>query len=72
MVKAAAGELESAYQPLRLAHRTANVKLPTQGYEIWARAVDSSGKSQPFAAANWNPQGYGANAHHRVAVLVEA
>ncbi|MGZ9021226.1 MAG: hypothetical protein ACXW3S_14990 [Rhodoplanes sp.] len=39
---------------------------------MWARAVDSAGRSQPFAAANWNPQGYGANAYHRISVLVEA
>jgi len=27
---------------------------------------------QPHVAGNWNPQGYGANAMHRVAVLVSA
>jgi len=49
------------------------VTLPTEGYyEIWARAVDSDGKSQPFTAPNWNPGGYGGNAYHRVAILVEA
>jgi hypothetical protein len=47
--------------------------LPTEGYyEIWARAVDSDGRSQPFAAPNWNPGGYGGNAYHRIAILVEA
>jgi DMSO/TMAO reductase YedYZ molybdopterin-dependent catalytic subunit len=66
-------KLEAPANPFAWQHWTANIKLPTQGYyEIWARAVDSSGRSQPFAAANWNPQGYGANAYHRVAVLVEA
>ena len=50
-----------------------NVMLPSEGYyEIWARAVDSEGKSQPFAAPNWNPGGYGGNAYHRIAILVEA
>jgi sulfite oxidase len=49
------------------------VTLPSEGYyEIWARAVDSEGRSQPFAAANWNPSGYGGNAYHRIAVLIEA
>ena len=49
------------------------VALPTEGYyEIWARAVDSDGKSQPFTAPNWNPGGYGGNAYHRIAILVEA
>jgi sulfite oxidase len=54
-------------------HWRTRVELPTHGYyEIWARAVDSGGTSQPFAAPNWNPGGYGGNAYHRVAVLVEA
>jgi hypothetical protein len=49
------------------------VALPTEGYyEIWARAVDSEGKSQPFTAPNWNPGGYGGNAYHRIAILIEA
>ena len=52
---------------------TAQVELPTHGYyEIWARATDQRGRTQPFQAANWNPQGYGGNAYHRVAVLVKA
>ena len=50
---------------------TGAVKLPTDGYyEIWARATDSRGVMQPHTAGNWNPQGYGANPMHRVAVLV--
>ncbi len=49
------------------------VKLPTHGYyELWVRAVDQNGVSQPFMAGNWNPQGYGGNAYHRVAILVAA
>jgi sulfite oxidase len=47
------------------------VKLPSDGYfEVWARATDSNGRMQPPVAANWNPQGYGGNAMHRVAILV--
>jgi hypothetical protein len=34
--------------------------------------VDNDGRSQPFAAPNWNPGGYGGNAYHRIAILVEA
>ncbi len=50
---------------------TASVKLPSDGYyEIWTRATDSRGVAQPHVAGNWNPQGYGGNAMHRVAVLV--
>lgn len=49
------------------------IELPSEGYyEVWARAVDSNGRSQPFAAPNWNPGGYGGNAYHRIAVLIEA
>ncbi len=50
---------------------TANLKLPSDGYfEIWTRATDSQGKTQPHVAGFWNPQGYGGNAMHRIAVLV--
>lgn len=50
---------------------TGSVELPTAGYfELWVRATDSNGVSQPHVATNWNPQGYGANPLHRVAVLV--
>jgi DMSO/TMAO reductase YedYZ molybdopterin-dependent catalytic subunit len=50
---------------------TATSKLPTDGYfEIWTRATDSSGAMQPHQAGFWNPQGYGGNAMHRIAVLV--
>ena len=51
---------------------TASVDLPTAGYyEVWAKATDSKGVTQPFAAGNWNPQGYGANPLNRIRVLVE-
>jgi DMSO/TMAO reductase YedYZ molybdopterin-dependent catalytic subunit len=50
---------------------TATLKLPSDGYyEIWARATDSNGAMQPHIAGNWNPQGYGGNPMHRIAVLV--
>ncbi len=50
---------------------TAKVKVPSDGYyEIWTRGTDSKGTMQPHIAGNWNPQGYGANPMHRIAVLV--
>lgn len=50
---------------------TGRVSLPSDGYyEVWYRATDSQGRMQPHAAANWNPQGYGANPISRIAVLV--
>jgi hypothetical protein len=50
---------------------TATLQLPSDGYfEIWSRATDTNGKMQPHTAGNWNPQGYGANPMHRIAILV--
>ena len=47
---------------------SARVNLPEKGYyEIWARATDTNGVSQPFAI-DWNPKGYLNNGLHRVAV----
>ena len=44
------------------------VKLPQKGYyEIWARATDDQGRTQPFAIA-WNPKGYMNNSMHRISV----
>ncbi|MER2251307.1 sulfite oxidase [Methylorubrum podarium] len=53
-------------------HRwTARLRLPSDGYyEIFARATDVNGRTQPTLATNWNPQGYGGNAQHRIAILV--
>jgi hypothetical protein len=51
------------------------VEIPLKGegyYEIFARAIDSKGRAQPFHAANWNPNGYGCNVMHKVAVTVVA
>lgn len=50
---------------------TGTLTLPSEGYfELWVRATDSRGVAQPHVATNWNPQGYGANALHRIAILV--
>ncbi|WP_139471097.1 sulfite oxidase [Campylobacter armoricus] len=46
------------------------ISIPTKGYyEIWARAVDSEGNSQPMVLAQWNPGGYINNACHRINIL---
>ncbi len=45
------------------------VQFPEPGYyEIWARAMDDRGRSQPMVVPGWNPRGYLNNACHRVAV----
>lgn len=41
-------------------------------YEVWARATDSNGKTQPIILPGWNPKGYLNNACHRIAVKVQA
>ncbi len=54
-------------------HWSAEVEFPDVGYyEIWARAVDDEGVSQPVVLPGWNPRGYLNNACHRIAVMVNA
>lgn len=50
---------------------TAIINFPKKGYyEIWARATDEKGNSQPMVIPGWNPRGYLNNACHRIAVKV--
>lgn len=52
-------------------HWNSEITFPQTGYyEVWARAVDSRGKSQPMVVPGWNPEGYLNNACHRIAVQV--
>lgn len=68
-----AAELTAPANRFAWQHWSATARLPSAGYyEVWARAVDANGASQPFTAPNWNPGGYGGNAYHRIAVLAEA
>jgi DMSO/TMAO reductase YedYZ molybdopterin-dependent catalytic subunit len=47
----------------------ADLQFPEAGYyEVWARAVDDEGHSQPMVLPAWNPKGYLNNACHRIAV----
>lgn len=47
------------------------LQLPSQGYyEIWAKATDSEGDSQPVVQPQWNPKGYMFNGCNRIAVRV--
>ncbi len=39
-------------------------------YEVWVRAMDAAGRSQPMVVPGWNPRGYLNNACHRIAVQV--
>jgi hypothetical protein len=50
---------------------TTEVEFPQAGYyEVWARATDDEGRSQPMVLPGWNPKGYLNNACHRIAVQV--
>ena len=60
--------------PNRLAWQTwtTSLRFPQTGYyEVWARATDSEGVSQPMVIPGWNPKGYLNNACHRIAVKVQ-
>jgi DMSO/TMAO reductase YedYZ molybdopterin-dependent catalytic subunit len=50
-------------------HREVGFSRPGY-YEIWARATDSAGISQPPVTPGWNPKGYLNNMQHRIAVFV--
>jgi DMSO/TMAO reductase YedYZ molybdopterin-dependent catalytic subunit len=64
-------ELSPPKNPYDWQRWTATVKLPSEGYyEIWTRGTDSNDVAQPFIAGNWNPQGYGGNPIHRVAIRI--
>ena len=63
------GELTEAANRNAWQHFKTVVTLPQSGYyEIWAKATDTQGKSQPMVVPGWNPKGYLNNACHRIAV----
>lgn len=54
-------------------HFAAEINFPASGYfEVWARATDDNGVSQPMVLPGWNPRGYLNNACHRIAVRISA
>lgn len=64
-------ELRPPVNRLAWQHWKTELTFPEKGYyEVWARAVDSEGKSQPMVVAGWNPKGYLNNACHRIAVQI--
>ena len=63
-------ELADPVNPYAWQQWKANVTFPTPGYyEVWARATDDKGITQPFAIT-WNPKGYLNNSMDRIAVTV--
>lgn len=64
-------DLKPAPNRLSWQRFTASVDFPQKGYyEVWAKATDSAGRSQPMLVPGWNPKGYLNNAAHRIAVKV--
>ena len=64
-------ELEPPANRLAWQHWSTSIAIPGSGYyEIWARAVDETGRSQPVVLPGWNPRGYLNNACHRIALAV--
>jgi DMSO/TMAO reductase YedYZ molybdopterin-dependent catalytic subunit len=65
--------LDKPVNRLAWQHWSTSVDFPEPGYyEVWARAVDDNGRSQPMVLPGWNPRGYLNNACHRIAVGVTA
>jgi hypothetical protein len=63
-------DLDAPVNPYAWQNWRANLTFPQAGYyEVWARATDSAGVSQPHAIA-WNPKGYLNNSLHRISVRV--
>ncbi len=66
-------KLDKAHNRLAWQRFSAKLSFAQEGYyEIWARAVDAQGSSQPMVVPGWNPKGYLNNACHRVAIRVTA
>ncbi len=64
--------IEKPVNRLAWQHFYATIDFPKKGYyEVWARATDSKGKSQPMVLPGWNPKGYLNNACHRIAIKVK-
>ncbi len=65
-------DLQDPPNPYSWQRWNAQIAFPAKGYyEIWARATDDGGTTQPFAI-NWNPKGYLNTSMHRIAVRVAA
>ena len=64
-------DLKRSVNRLAWQHFSAEIGFPEKGYyEVWARATDTNGASQPMVLPGWNPKGYLNNACHRIAIKV--
>lgn len=65
-------KLEKPANRLAWQNFSTTVSLDQSGYyEVWVKATDSEGVSQPMVVPGWNPRGYLNNATHRIAVKVQ-
>lgn len=65
-------KLEAPVNRLAWQHWDTKIKFPAKGYyEVWVRAIDDKGTSQPMVIPAWNPGGYLNNACERIALKVE-
>jgi sulfite oxidase len=63
--------IEKPINRLAWQHFSASIDFPKMGYyEVWAKATDAKGVSQPMLIPGWNPKGYLNNACHRIAVKI--
>lgn len=66
-------ELSGAQNKYQWQDFNAEIEFEKVGYyEVWARATDSAGDTQPIILPGWNPKGYLNNACHRIAIKVES
>lgn len=64
-------KIEAPANRLAWQHFSASIKFTKEGYyEVWAKATNAKGVSQPMILPGWNPKGYLNNACHRIAVRV--
>lgn len=67
-ISARTGRARNTFGPQRF---SAEIEFPKKGYyEIWARATDNTGRTQPMLTPGWNVGGYASNAMHRIAIRV--
>ncbi len=64
-------KLEKPVNKFAWQHWKKEIVFPETGYyEVWVRAEDEYGNSQPVILPQWNPRGYLNNACHRLAISV--
>lgn len=62
-------KLQAPKNRLAWQHWQTEIAFPKAGYyEVWVRATDDAGVSQPMVIPQWNPGGYLNNACHRIAI----